>query len=76
MVPSSPAPGSGPACPWVCPPTTGSTRVGQLRRGESFEALAEVRGSDWILVGQDGVGVGYVNNAFVEPEGRRYAQGY
>jgi uncharacterized protein YgiM (DUF1202 family) len=57
-------------------PTTGSTRVGQLRPGERFEALAEVRGTDWILVGQNGVGVGYVNGAFVEPEGRRYAYGH
>lgn len=54
-------------------PTTNSTRVGQLRAGERFEALAEVRGTNWILVGQGGVGVGYVNSAFVEPEGRRYA---
>jgi uncharacterized protein YgiM (DUF1202 family) len=54
-------------------PTTNSARVGQLRAGERFEALAEVRGTDWILVGQGGVGVGYVKGVFVEPDGRRYA---
>ena len=54
-------------------PTTGSARVGQLRAGERFEALAQVRGSDWVLVGQNGVGVGYVHGAYVQPEGYRYA---
>lgn len=57
-------------------PTTGSARVGRLRAGERFEAMAHVRGSDWILVGQGGVGVGYVRDDFVRPEGRRYAYGY
>ncbi|MGA0604839.1 SH3 domain-containing protein [Phenylobacterium sp. VNQ135] len=57
-------------------PTTNSSRVGRLRAGERFEALAHVRGSDWILVGQGGVGVGYVRDDFVRPEGRRYAYGY
>jgi uncharacterized protein YgiM (DUF1202 family) len=50
-------------------PTTGSARVGQLRAGERFQALARVRGSDWILVGQGGIGVGYVHGAYVQPEG-------
>jgi uncharacterized protein YgiM (DUF1202 family) len=54
-------------------PTTGSGRVGSLRAGERFQALANVRGTDWILVGQGGVGVGYVHGAFVEPAGYRYA---
>lgn len=57
-------------------PTTRSDRVGRLRPGERFEAVAQVRGSDWILVGQGGVGVGYVRDDFVRPEGRRYAAGY
>ncbi|HEY8616048.1 SH3 domain-containing protein [Phenylobacterium sp.] len=55
-------------------PTTGSGRVGSLRAGERFQALAQVRGSDWILVGQGGVGVGYVHQAYVQPEGYRYAR--
>ena len=50
-------------------PTTGSARVGSLRAGESFQALARVRGSEWILVGQNGVGVGYVHGAYVRPAG-------
>lgn len=54
-------------------PTTGSAKVGRLAAGERFQALAQVRGADWILVGQNGVGVGYVRSDFVRPEGRRYA---
>lgn len=50
-------------------PTTGSARVGSLRAGEGFQALARVRGSEWILVGQNGVGVGYVHGAYVRPAG-------
>lgn len=54
-------------------PTTNSARVGRLQAGERFQALAEVRGTDWILVGQGGVGVGYVRGDFVRPAGYRYA---
>jgi hypothetical protein len=54
-------------------PSQGGERVGQLRRGERFEALAEVRGSDWILVGRNGVGVGYVKGAYTRADGYRYA---
>jgi uncharacterized protein YgiM (DUF1202 family) len=54
-------------------PTTGSARVGSLRAGETFEAMARVRGSEWILVGQGGVGVGYVHGAYVQPAGYQYA---
>lgn len=54
-------------------PTTNSARVGRLRAGERFQALAEVRGSDWMLVGQGGVGIGYVRADFVRPAGHRYA---
>ncbi len=57
-------------------PDAGSPRVGKLRRGEHFQALAQVRGSDWILVGRGGVGVGYVHGAFTRPEGERYADRY
>ena len=58
-------------------PTVQSARVGALRAGERFQALARVRGSDWILVGQNGVGVGYVHQAYVHPVGRQYvAYGY
>lgn len=54
-------------------PTTNSGRVGRLQGGQRFQALAKVRGSDWILVGQNGVGVGYVRGDFVHPAGARYA---
>jgi hypothetical protein len=54
-------------------PTTDSARVGRLHDGERFQALARVRGTDWILVGQGGVGVGYVRGDFVRPAGYRYA---
>jgi hypothetical protein len=57
-------------------PTTGSVRVGSLRAGERFQALANVAGTDWILVGQGGVGVGYVHGAFAEPQDYRYAAAY
>ena len=55
-------------------PTTNSARVGRLQAGERFQALAQVRGSDWILVGQNGVGVGYVRGDFVRPAGHGYAR--
>jgi hypothetical protein len=51
-------------------PTTNSARVGRLQAGERFQALAGVRGADWILVGQNGIGVGYVRADFVRPAGR------
>ena len=55
-------------------PTTNSGRVGRLQAGERFQAIAQVRGSDWILVGHNGVGVvGYVRGDFVRPAGQRYA---
>lgn len=54
-------------------PTTRSARLGSLRAGQTFESLARVRGTEWILVGQNGVGVGYVHGAYVEPAGYRVA---
>jgi hypothetical protein len=55
-------------------PTTAARKVGQLQAGERFQAMARVRGTDWILVGQNGVGVGYVHGAYVRPvSGYQYA---
>lgn len=54
-------------------PSTRGSRVGQIRAGQQFEALSYVRGSDWILVGQNGVGVGYVHGAYVQPVSYQYA---
>lgn len=56
-------------------PASRSARVGRLQAGERFEALAQVRGSEWILVGDRGIGVGYVRGDFVRPIGDRYAYG-
>ena len=46
-------------------PSTAARRTGQLQRGERFQALGATRSGQWILVGQDGVGVGYVHGAYV-----------
>ena len=54
-------------------PSTSARKVGSLHRGERFQALARVRGTDWILVGQDGVGVGYVSGRYARPVGDQYA---
>jgi hypothetical protein len=57
-------------------PDQGSARVGKLRPGERFDAMARVRGTDWLLVGRDGVGVGYVQGVYTRPGGERYADRY
>jgi len=38
-----------------------------LKRGDRVEALAKVKGYDWILVGKGGVGVGYVAISMLSP---------
>jgi hypothetical protein len=40
---------------------------GELKLGEPVQALAKVRGWDWILVGKDGKPVGYVPRALLKP---------
>lgn len=52
-------------------PSTSAPIVGKLRSGEVVDALARVRGSDWLLAGRDGVGVGYVANSVVRPTAPR-----
>jgi hypothetical protein len=54
-------------------PSTGSAKVGALSAGQNFDAMAKVARSDWILVGRDGVGVGYVKGGYVAPAEDRYA---
>lgn len=54
-------------------PSTSGRKVGALRAGERFQALARVRGTDWILVGQNGVGVGYVSGRYAQSVGDQYA---
>jgi hypothetical protein len=55
-------------------PDNRSARVGRLQGGERFQAMARVRGTDWILVGREGVGVGYVRGDSVRPADHRYAR--
>uniref|UniRef100_B0SX31 17 kDa surface antigen n=1 Tax=Caulobacter sp. (strain K31) TaxID=366602 RepID=B0SX31_CAUSK len=44
--------------------TRGQT-LGSVRAGETFQALGRTSDGKWILVGQDGVGIGYVSSAYV-----------
>lgn len=58
-------------------PTTGARAVGMLQPGERFQALATANGGRWVLVGRDGVGIGYVASRYVMPTGyQRAAYGY
>ena len=45
--------------------TTRGQALGSVRAGETFQALGRTGDGKWILVGQDGVGVGYVSSAYV-----------
>ena len=54
-------------------PTTSAGKVGQLTRGETFTAMAYAKRGEWVLVSRNGVGVGYVNGAYVRPTGYQNA---
>jgi hypothetical protein len=45
----------------------GSKVTGQLQRGERVDALAKVRGYEWVLVGRNGEGIGYVPISMLAP---------
>jgi uncharacterized protein YgiM (DUF1202 family) len=45
--------------------STRGERLGAVASGETFQALGRTGDGKWILVGQDGVGVGYVSSAYV-----------
>ena len=45
----------------------GGKVTGQLKRSEAVDALAKVKGYEWILVGKNGVGVGYVPISLLAP---------
>ena len=45
--------------------TTRAPRLGAVGSGQTFQALGRTGDGKWILVGQDGVGVGYVSSAYV-----------
>jgi hypothetical protein len=42
--------------------------TGELKRGEHVETLAKVKGYDWVLVGKNGMGIGYVPISMLAPE--------
>ena len=45
--------------------STRGEKIGSVQAGEVFQALGRTGDGKWILVGQDGVGVGYVSSAYV-----------
>ena len=45
----------------------GSKTTGELKRGERVEALAKVKGYEWVLVGKGGTGIGYVPISMLSP---------
>jgi uncharacterized protein YgiM (DUF1202 family) len=45
--------------------STRGQKVGGVGAGQTFQALGRTSDGRWILVGQDGVGVGYVSSAYV-----------
>ena len=45
--------------------STRGQALGSIRSGETFQALGRTSDGKWILVGQEGVGVGYVSSAYV-----------
>jgi hypothetical protein len=51
----------------------GTDVTGQLKLGEKVEALAKVKGWDWILVGKQGTGIGYVPISMRAPEDKYVA---
>jgi hypothetical protein len=40
----------------------------ELRRGERVDVLAKVKGWEWVLVGKEGAGIGYVSISMLSPE--------
>ncbi|MFZ5669613.1 MAG: SH3 domain-containing protein [Pseudomonadota bacterium] len=57
-------------------PTTRARAVGMLQPGERFQAMAFANDGRWVLVGRNGVGVGYVARAYVAPAGGFQRAGY
>jgi hypothetical protein len=41
--------------------------MGELKRGEPVDVLAQVKGWEWVLVGKDGTGIGYVPISMLSP---------
>jgi hypothetical protein len=51
----------------------GTKVTGELKRGEHVEALAKVKGYDWVLVGKNGQGLGYVPISMLSPADQYHA---
>jgi hypothetical protein len=51
----------------------GTDVTGQLKLGEKAEVLAKVKGWDWMLVGKEGTGIGYVPTSMLAPEDKYVA---
>ena len=43
--------------PYIYPGSVNNTK---LKPGEAVESLAKAKGYDWILVGKNGIGIGYI----------------
>ena len=41
--------------------------MGELKRGDRVEVLAKVKGWEWVLIGKDGIGIGYVSISMLSP---------
>jgi uncharacterized protein YgiM (DUF1202 family) len=41
--------------------------TGELKRGDHVDVLAKVKGWEWVLVGKDGTGIGYVTISMLSP---------
>lgn len=48
-------------------PSTSTSKVGVLQRGQTFQAAAYANDGQWVLVSRDGVGIGYVHAGYVRP---------
>ena len=51
-------------------PSTKAGKLGSLAVGQNFDALAYA--GDWVLVGKNNVGVGYVHSSYARPSTGRY----
>jgi len=55
-------------------PSTSTSKVGVLQRGQTFQAAAYSNGGRWVLVSRNGVGIGYVHAGYVRPVNGGYQQ--
>lgn len=48
-------------------PSTSATLLGRLTAQQKVEVIAKVTGQPWYLLGQNGIGVGYVSSSLLRP---------